>query len=1199
MKDKIVKKDFLAILLFFIMSMATYAQSSIDCRFTPTTNCDQYCVLLEISSQSGQPLYIGSSSIRFSYNASVINFAGTSMDGLTVGSYTSINFDDDQDSLHPDCLVENGGQGGTPYSAHSFDGGTPGDFLNTWVLQVPTVFGSPYACPVVEDWTQVTQVCFEVLDPTGDPNLRFSGDQNSSVMDLTGTNFNDDTDPPIKYFNGTFEELHVPFATLCGGMIEGCIDATACNYNQFATIDDGSCVFLGCECDLTTSATVNCLGLDAYEVVLVVEGSGTYTVSDGINSTLTGQTAGTYAFGPYPNNQSYQIQVTSEVDPNCSEVQTGSNNCFACDLTTISTVNCLGPDAYEVVLVVQGSGVFVISDGMTTTTGLTAGTYAFGPYNTNEGYNILIQSEAVETCNVTISGTDNGSCAEGSPNIEGCTDPTACNYDFDATTEDGSCLFIDCEGVCGGSALEGTACSSNGIFGADCECIVEGIFGCTDSNSINYNPDATTDDGSCSYSSGCTDPTACNYDGASTVDDGSCSDADPGTGNTDICVGNTEVWNPTTCSYDIAVEQVLGCTDATYYNYDATANCDDGSCANNCEGDINLSTQAEVDAFPSIYGCDTIYGDLNIKFGEDITRLDSLYSIEVIYGNLDIEGNPNLVGITIPMELKHVEGNIQLENNPKVIYTPWFQNLESVGGDFYIGYNTQLASLFYLQNLVSIGGSLKIANNRWLQSLTGFYNLTTIGGDFVVQQNEALDDLGNYVSSSSPNPIHTIGGNLQILGNPNLRFLSGLSTIQSVGGNVLIRNNPSLFNLRGLENITSLQNLNIENNSFSSIEMYGFEWSMAHIPGNVYIAFNEGLNHLTFLSNLTSVDGNFTIRDSPFADVEPLSSLQHIGGGLLFRGTPYFHDISGLKNLEGSLAYLHIYDNDSLSECCILNCLAIESEDIIINDNLAGCNSIEDLADCGTCVEGVSCTASLTFNTQAAIDDFLYNGCETIQGDLTITGDDITNLNGLRNVKTITGDLKIWNNTILETLEGLESLETIGGTLWVRINPSLRNLSGMPEIESVHSIQVEYNKVLESIFAQNLAKIESLSGNLYIGFNQKLEVLNHQVGFNYLTHIGGNLTIRDSHFYTLNQFSQLSQVDGGLLIRGMPYLWNIQELYYIGELAYLHIYDNDALSDCCFYTCWEDKVPSGDILVGDNLPNCNSLEEVNASCGCE
>jgi len=55
------------------------------------------------------------------------------------------------------------------------------------------------------------------------------------------------------------------------------------------------------------------------------------------------------------------------------------------------------------------------------------------------------------------------------------------------------------------------------------ESIEESIIGCIDSTAINYNSDATQDDGSCEYPLlGCTDPSALNYDSAATESDNSC-----------------------------------------------------------------------------------------------------------------------------------------------------------------------------------------------------------------------------------------------------------------------------------------------------------------------------------------------------------------------------------------------------------------------------------------------------------------------------------------------------------------------------------------------------------------------------------------------------------------------------------------------------------------------------------------------------
>ena len=75
--------------------------------------------------------------------------------------------------------------------------------------------------------------------------------------------------------------------------------------------------------------------------------------------------------------------------------------------------------------------------------------------------------------------------------------------------------------------------------------------GCMDSSFMEYNANATCDDGSCATAivQGCTDQTATNFDANANVDDGSC------------------------------VYPVMGCTDPTAANYSAQATQDDGSCA--------------------------------------------------------------------------------------------------------------------------------------------------------------------------------------------------------------------------------------------------------------------------------------------------------------------------------------------------------------------------------------------------------------------------------------------------------------------------------------------------------------------------------------------------------------------------------------------------------------------------------------------
>ena len=116
----------------------------------------------------------------------------------------------------------------------------------------------------------------------------------------------------------------------------------------------------------------------------------------------------------------------------------------------------------------------------------------------------------------------------------GCTDAGACNYDIEATEEDGSCEY----------ASEGMDCDGNPL-------VV--IPGCTDPESCTYSSNANSDDGSCEYLDalgecggdcpadedgdgicdnaevlGCTDEEACNFDASATEEEGTCEYAAEG-----------------------------------------------------------------------------------------------------------------------------------------------------------------------------------------------------------------------------------------------------------------------------------------------------------------------------------------------------------------------------------------------------------------------------------------------------------------------------------------------------------------------------------------------------------------------------------------------------------------------------------------------------------------------------------------------
>ena len=129
--------------------------------------------------------------------------------------------------------------------------------------------------------------------------------------------------------------------------------------------------------------------------------------------------------------------------------------------------------------------------------------------------------------------------------VPGCTDNMACNYNADATDDDGSCVFAD--EACEECAEDGSVVLNDAD--GDGVCDEDEIEGCFDETACNYNPDVTdVNNDLCEYAeeyydcngdclndadgdgvcdelevAGCTNAIACNYDELATDDDGSCA----------------------------------------------------------------------------------------------------------------------------------------------------------------------------------------------------------------------------------------------------------------------------------------------------------------------------------------------------------------------------------------------------------------------------------------------------------------------------------------------------------------------------------------------------------------------------------------------------------------------------------------------------------------------------------------------------
>jgi hypothetical protein len=333
-----------------------------------------------------------------------------------------------------------------------------------------------------------------------------------------------------------------------------CTDSAACNYNQDAMTDDGSCVY---STDLDACAT--CSGAQDGTGVIVDNDSDDDTVCDNFEV----------------------VGCENETACNYNNLATDSDNCiYSTDLDECAS--CSGAQ--------DGTGIIVDNDSDDDTV-----------CNNSE----VVGCEDETACNYNNLATDSDNCIysidlnecascsgvqDGTGTIVdndldndtvcneneviGCEDTTACNYNNLATDSD-NCIYstdLDVCASCSG-AQDGTGVIVDNDLDDDTVCNDNEVVGCEDATACNYNNTATDSD-NCIYS---TDLDVC----------ASCSGAQDGTGT----IVDNDLDDDTVCNDN----EVVGCEDTTACNYNNTATDSDNSCTYTTDLDACATCSGEQD----------------------------------------------------------------------------------------------------------------------------------------------------------------------------------------------------------------------------------------------------------------------------------------------------------------------------------------------------------------------------------------------------------------------------------------------------------------------------------------------------------------------------------------------------------------------------------------------------------------------------
>jgi len=384
--------------------------------------------------------------------------------------------------------------------------------------------------------------------------------------------------------------------------VEGCTDESACNFNPLANIEDESCLIPEPNC---TECNDNNDGL----VLIDDDGDGVCNANEipgcssptacNFDPTVNDENDDGSCLEPEENCTECDGELLVIIDDdgdgicNADEIPgcTSDTACNFNDEATDDNGSCIEPVENCTVCNETNDGLEIIDtdeDGVCDGEDICPELPDLvngDPCTTNEGFE------------GTIAG-----CECVTDIIEGCISPTACNFEPSANLDDGSCIepvenCFECND--NNNGLDIIDSDGDGI------CDANEIAGCTNPLSCNYNEEATDDDGSCTDEPeenctecqeeelvlidtdgdgicdanevpGCTNPLSCNYNEEATDDDGSCTD-EPEENCTE-CQGEELVIIDSDGDGICDANEIAGCTDPEAENYNPEATDDDGSC---------------------------------------------------------------------------------------------------------------------------------------------------------------------------------------------------------------------------------------------------------------------------------------------------------------------------------------------------------------------------------------------------------------------------------------------------------------------------------------------------------------------------------------------------------------------------------------------------------------------------------------------
>ncbi len=145
------------------------------------------------------------------------------------------------------------------------------------------------------------------------------------------------------------------------------------------------------------------------------------------------------------------------------------------------------------------------------------------------------------------------------------------------------------------------------------------------------------------------------------------------------------------------------------------------------------------------------------------------------------------------------------------------------------------------------------------------------------------------------------------------------------------------------------------------------------------------------------------------------------------------------------------------------------------------------------------CTGNIKLETQSDVDNFNINypSCTELEGNLLITGNDITDISPLVQLNKVIGDFEVVNCQNLVSINDTE-LNVIGSIRIIE-NESLNDIHGFNSTDSLKTLYIFENPVLNIVAGFDDLKVASDS--LHVDSNDSLEIIPSFKNIDFINHL--------------------------------------------------------------------------------------------------